>query len=227
MQLVKASNFKAAARPAGRAGLVSTAVRLWPYIWPKDRGDLKLRVVLAVWLMIAAKLATIAVPYAFKWATDALAGERALDKIPLPALLSGVDADGRLWRLAHPDVPVHARTRRALRCGRHERGAAHGDRGLRPYSSIVAALSPRAQDRGLDAHSRARPERDRDDHPHVDADRRADDRRIRLHRRRALLLFRLALRRRRQRDDFRLSRLYNDCDQLAYLHPSLDERERH
>src|SRR5579863_8928311 len=90
MQLVKASNFKAAARPAGRAGLVSTAVRLWPYIWPKDRGDLKLRVVLAVWLMIAAKLATIAVPYAFKWATDALAGERALDKIPLPALLSGV-----------------------------------------------------------------------------------------------------------------------------------------
>src|SRR5579863_6293302 len=92
MQLVKASNFKAAARPAGRAGLVSTAVRLWPYIWPKDRGDLKLRVVLAVWLMIAAKISTIAIPYAFKWATDALAGERALDKIPLPTILSGVVA---------------------------------------------------------------------------------------------------------------------------------------
>ena len=72
--------------------MISTAARLWPYIWPKDRTDLKLRVLFAVVLMVAAKLTTIAVPYAFKWATDALAGERALDKIPLPSLLSGIVA---------------------------------------------------------------------------------------------------------------------------------------
>jgi ATP-binding cassette, subfamily B, heavy metal transporter len=92
MQLSKALDLKTPGNSPARAGLISTAVRLWPYIWPKDRADLKLRVLLAVVLMVAAKLATIAVPYAFKWATDALAGERGLDKIPLPALLSGVVA---------------------------------------------------------------------------------------------------------------------------------------
>jgi len=50
-----------------------------------DRADLKLRVLLAVVLMVAAKFATISIPYAYKWATDALTGENAADKIPLPA----------------------------------------------------------------------------------------------------------------------------------------------
>src|SRR5215831_9988405 len=48
---------------------------LWPYIWPVDRRDLKLRVAVAMLLLLAAKLATIAVPFTFKWATDALTGE--------------------------------------------------------------------------------------------------------------------------------------------------------
>jgi ATP-binding cassette subfamily B protein len=55
--------------------LFSTLVHLWPYIWPSDRRDLKLRVVLAMLLLLLAKLATIAVPFTFKWATDALAGQ--------------------------------------------------------------------------------------------------------------------------------------------------------
>jgi ABC-type transport system involved in Fe-S cluster assembly fused permease/ATPase subunit len=54
--------------------LLSTLVSLWPYIWPADRRDLKLRVVFATALLFIAKLATIAVPFTFKWATDALAG---------------------------------------------------------------------------------------------------------------------------------------------------------
>jgi ABC-type transport system involved in Fe-S cluster assembly fused permease/ATPase subunit len=54
--------------------LLSTLVGLWPYIWPADRRDLKLRVVFATVLLFVAKLATIAVPFTFKWATDALAG---------------------------------------------------------------------------------------------------------------------------------------------------------
>ncbi|MGB6537891.1 MAG: ABC transporter transmembrane domain-containing protein, partial [Xanthobacteraceae bacterium] len=59
---------------AGDPGLLSTLVHLWPYIWPSDRRDLKGRVIVATLLILAAKLATIAVPFTFKWATDALAG---------------------------------------------------------------------------------------------------------------------------------------------------------
>ena len=54
--------------------LFSTLVNLWPYIWPSDRADLKARVLFATVLIFVAKLATIAVPFTFKWATDALAG---------------------------------------------------------------------------------------------------------------------------------------------------------
>jgi ATP-binding cassette subfamily B protein len=55
-------------------GVFGTLVQLWPYIWPSDRRDLKARVMLATVLLFAAKLATVAVPFTFKWATDALAG---------------------------------------------------------------------------------------------------------------------------------------------------------
>jgi ATP-binding cassette, subfamily B, heavy metal transporter len=60
---------------ADRGALLKTLVHLWPYIWPSDRRDLKLRVIGSLVLLLAAKLATIAVPFTFKWATDALAGE--------------------------------------------------------------------------------------------------------------------------------------------------------
>ena len=55
--------------------LFRTLLNLWPYIWPSDRHDLKNRVVVAMVLLLFAKLATIAVPFTFKWATDALAGQ--------------------------------------------------------------------------------------------------------------------------------------------------------
>ena len=56
----------------GGDALWRTLYHLWPYIWPTDRRDLKQRVLLSFALLIAAKLATIAVPFTFKWATDAL-----------------------------------------------------------------------------------------------------------------------------------------------------------
>ena len=59
---------------ADGGSLLATLVHLWPYIWPADRRDLKLRVVFATVLLFVAKFATIAVPFTFKWATDALAG---------------------------------------------------------------------------------------------------------------------------------------------------------
>jgi ATP-binding cassette subfamily B protein len=60
---------------AERGALLRTLAHLWPYIWPSDRADLKLRVALATVLLLAAKLATIAVPFTFKWAVDALTGD--------------------------------------------------------------------------------------------------------------------------------------------------------
>jgi|RhiMethySRZTD1v2_1073278.scaffolds.fasta_scaffold00376_33 ATP-binding cassette, subfamily B, heavy metal transporter len=78
---------------ADRGALLSTIVRLWPYIWPSERGDLKMRVVGSLLLLLAAKLATVAVPFTFKWATDALAGQGSA---PVAA------SDWLLWVIAAP-----------------------------------------------------------------------------------------------------------------------------
>ncbi len=54
-----------------------TLAGLWPYIWPAKRPDLKWRVVWALVLLFLAKLATLAVPFTFKFATDSLARDGA------------------------------------------------------------------------------------------------------------------------------------------------------
>jgi ABC-type transport system involved in Fe-S cluster assembly fused permease/ATPase subunit len=59
---------------ADGGSMLRTLVHLWPYIWPANRRDLKNRVIFTTVLLFAAKLATVAVPFTFKWATDALAG---------------------------------------------------------------------------------------------------------------------------------------------------------
>jgi len=60
-------------------GLLGAARRLAPYVWPPaDRGDLRLRIYASTVLILAAKLVTIGMPYAYKWATDALAGDQPL-----------------------------------------------------------------------------------------------------------------------------------------------------
>jgi len=78
---------------AERGSLLGTVIHLWPYIWPTDRRDLRVRIIGAMVLLLAAKLATIAVPFTFKWATDALAGGGSA---PIAA------SDWLLWALAAP-----------------------------------------------------------------------------------------------------------------------------
>ena len=56
-----------------RPGLLATIRRLWPQLWPHGRRDLQRRVFLAFALLLVAKLATMVMPFTFKWATDALA----------------------------------------------------------------------------------------------------------------------------------------------------------
>jgi ATP-binding cassette, subfamily B, heavy metal transporter len=60
---------------ADGGALFRTVARLWPYIWPSDRADLKRRVIWATLLLFGAKLATVAVPFTFKWGVDALTGQ--------------------------------------------------------------------------------------------------------------------------------------------------------
>lgn len=65
-----------ASKPQSRnTSMWSTVKGFWPYLWPEDRVDLRWRIVWATVLLVIAKLVTIAVPYTFKWATDALAPE--------------------------------------------------------------------------------------------------------------------------------------------------------
>src|ERR1700678_1867938 len=77
----------------GQATLAGTLAHLWPYIWPGDRFDLKMRVVWSVVLLLVAKLATLAVPFTFKWTIDALTGA---DTAPVQS------SNWTMWLIASP-----------------------------------------------------------------------------------------------------------------------------
>ncbi len=73
---------------AARAGHFAVLKGLMPYVWPQDRPDLRLRVVLAFIALIAAKLITVATPLAYKAAVDWLTGSASggkLAEVPLIA----------------------------------------------------------------------------------------------------------------------------------------------
>src|SRR6202171_276863 len=76
-----------------QATLIGTLVHLWPYIWPSDRVDLKMRVVWSMVLLLIAKLATLSVPFTFKWAIDALTGA---DSAPVQS------SNWTMWLIASP-----------------------------------------------------------------------------------------------------------------------------
>ena len=80
-------NEAAAPPPRKEATLVGTVWNLWPYVWPDQRTDLKIRVMAALALLLIAKIITVLIPYSFKWATDAITDPQNA-QIPLPALLA-------------------------------------------------------------------------------------------------------------------------------------------
>ena len=57
-----------------RAEHINVLKELFPYIWPADRPDLKIRVMLAFVALVIAKVVTVAVPLAYKAAVDWLTG---------------------------------------------------------------------------------------------------------------------------------------------------------
>src|ERR1700687_5041833 len=80
-------------RSVEQATLIGTLAHLWPYIWPGDRVDLKMRVIWSMVLLLVAKLATVSVPFTFKWAIAALTGA---DTAPVQA------SNWPLWLIASP-----------------------------------------------------------------------------------------------------------------------------
>src|SRR4249919_1293702 len=76
-----------------KATLIGTLVHLWPYIWPGDRIDLKMRVVWSMVLLLVAKLATLSVPFTFKWAIDGLSGTPSAPVEP---------SNWAMWLIASP-----------------------------------------------------------------------------------------------------------------------------
>ncbi|HEU0149420.1 MAG TPA: ABC transporter ATP-binding protein/permease [Bradyrhizobium sp.] len=79
--------------PLEQGTLAGTLKHLWPFIWPSDRDDLKMRVVWSVVLLLVAKLATLSVPFTFKWAIDALTGANTAPIAP---------SNWTVWLIASP-----------------------------------------------------------------------------------------------------------------------------
>jgi ATP-binding cassette subfamily B protein len=76
-------------RAERRSGL-RTIRKVAPYLWPEDKAWVKRRVVIALTMLVAAKLVAVATPFFYKAAVDALGGESAGS----PAWLLGLGAVG-------------------------------------------------------------------------------------------------------------------------------------
>src|SRR6201996_8399460 len=57
---------------ADRGAFLLTMKQLWPYMWPAERADLRMRVVWAFVLLLLSMVVTLIMAYTLKWATDGL-----------------------------------------------------------------------------------------------------------------------------------------------------------
>ncbi|MEH3145053.1 MAG: ABC transporter ATP-binding protein/permease [Methylobacterium frigidaeris] len=87
--------------------MIETYRRLWPYLWPGTRPDLQRRVFAAFGLLLCAKVITLAMPFTFKWATDALV-----------AVIGGKDGAGPpptgIWAAPVAMIVLYAASRIAM-----------------------------------------------------------------------------------------------------------------
>ena len=102
------------ARVRADASLYSTVRNLWPYIWPSSRGDLKRRIWIALAMLLVAKVITMAVPYSFKWATDAITGRHDHGLAFLPADFAGPIALTALYGVLRIVMALITQSRDAL-----------------------------------------------------------------------------------------------------------------
>ena len=110
-QTLQQSALKVPQKP--EMSLTHTVNRLWPYVWPKDRADLRMRAAGAVVLLLVAKLITISVPFSFKWATDALTAGGTEQK-DIVGILAGPVALTVLYGLLRTFMQLFTQGRDAL-----------------------------------------------------------------------------------------------------------------
>ncbi|MBY7649489.1 MAG: metal ABC transporter permease [Candidatus Liberibacter europaeus] len=63
--------------------------KIWPYMWPKNRLDLKIRILGAIFFLIASKLILLGIPFLFKWTTESLI-EQSIIQTQMSYLKTGV-----------------------------------------------------------------------------------------------------------------------------------------
>ena len=97
MRTLTAKNREYFGEPGDGIGHLETFRHLFPHFWPKGRTDLRIRVVAAMVCLVAAKVVTVAFPFAYKAAVDGLTGSAtggavvgatALTAIPLMMILA-------------------------------------------------------------------------------------------------------------------------------------------
>ncbi len=79
---------------------MQTLRELFPYLWPKDRPAARLRVIAAMSALLLAKAITVAVPFAYKHAVDALGRAGAPDLVTVPVFLIIAYGAGRILMVA-------------------------------------------------------------------------------------------------------------------------------
>ncbi|MFN4021081.1 MAG: ABCB family ABC transporter ATP-binding protein/permease [Erythrobacter sp.] len=83
----------------------ATLKRFLPYLWPRDNPALRTRIVVAMMLVLAAKGVTLALPFAYKGAVDAMSGKGSLDDGLMVALaLVAAYALGRFTAVAFDNL---------------------------------------------------------------------------------------------------------------------------
>ena len=94
------SNKKTRARDAESW---ATLRRFLPYLWPRDNPGLRMRIVVAMALVLAAKAVTLALPFAYKGAVDAMSGT-ASDAANVAMALVAAYALGRFTSVAFDNL---------------------------------------------------------------------------------------------------------------------------
>ena len=72
------------ARPASSTGELAALRSLLPYLWPRDSVEMRVRVALAMLLLVGAKAANVYVPIFYKQAVDALAPAESGAAVAIP-----------------------------------------------------------------------------------------------------------------------------------------------
>ncbi|QDH35950.1 ABC transporter ATP-binding protein/permease [Porphyrobacter sp. YT40] len=80
-----------------------TLKRFLPYLWPKDNTPLRRRIVIAMTLVLAAKAVTLALPFAYKGAVDAMSGT-ASEGLTVALALVAAYALGRFTSVAFDNL---------------------------------------------------------------------------------------------------------------------------